>query len=89
MFVCEYAVDAKTQKDEVSRRKTKSLKRTKVFLQVLLVFLEGHSVHSGGRFLSQMVEAFPQIGWVEQPVESAKPVRFVLYCFLGYGPQGG
>jgi hypothetical protein len=34
-------------------------------------------------------EAFPEIGFVEQPVESAETVRFVLDGFVGYGPQGG
>jgi hypothetical protein len=39
--------------------------------------------------LPQSVDAFPQIGVVEQPIEPAEAMRFVLNCFLGYGPQGG
>jgi hypothetical protein len=32
--------------------------------------------------LPQSVDAFPQIGVVEQPIEPAEAMRFVLNCFL-------
>ncbi len=50
---------------------------------------EGHSVHSGSCCFPQLVKTTPQVRFVQQPVESAKPVPLVLLCFPCYGPQGG
>jgi len=58
-------------------------------VEVLFIVLEAHAIDSGRGVLPQVEETGPEIFLVEQPVESAKPVGFVLNGLLGYGPQGG